>query len=73
MLKRRCLKIPQIAENIWSVAFYLLVDGNFLFLQSVVLMEHLKLEAQNIALYRNILLCSLANRVNSFYIRLCGE
>lgn len=71
--KCRCLKISQIAENIWSVAFYLLLDGNSLFLQSVVLMEHPKLEAQNIALYSNISLCSLTNRVNSFYIRLCGE
>lgn len=70
--KCRCLKISQRAENIWSIAFYLLVDGNSIFLQSV-LMEHPKLKAQNMALYSSISLCSLTNRVNSFYIRLCGE
>lgn len=70
--KCRCLKISQRAESIWSIAFYLLVDGNSIFLQSV-LMEHPKLKAQNMALYSSISLCSLTNRVNSFYIRLCGE
>lgn len=69
--KCRCLKISQRAENIWSIAFYLLVDGNSIFLQSV-LMEHPRLKAQNMALYSSISLCSLTNRVNSFYIRLCG-